>query len=65
MSFLAAVVLFILSVGSVRGFALYLGHHHRLRRRSSATSSPARRSVLLGDTGWLDEGDTFGLKDYE
>jgi len=21
--------------------------------------------VLLGGTGWLDEGDTFGLKNYE
>ena len=63
-SFLAAVVLFILSVGSVRGFALYLG---------ITTVCDVivcyfftRPAVgLLADTGWLDEGDTFGLKDYE
>ncbi len=63
-SFLAAVVLFILSVGSVRGFALYLGITtvcdlivcYFFTRPAVA---------LLGATGWLDEGDTFGLKNYE
>jgi len=63
-SFLAAVVLFILSVGSVRGFALYLG----LTTVCDVIvcyffTRPA--VVLLGATGWLDEGDTFGLKNYE
>lgn len=60
---LAAVVLFALSVGSVRGFALYLG---------VTTVCDVivfyfftRPAVgLLADTGWLDEGDTFSMKDY-
>ncbi|WP_116998455.1 protein translocase subunit SecD [Desertimonas flava] len=63
-SIIAAVVLFILSVGSVRGFALYLGIttvcdvivFYFFTRPSV---------VLLAANGWLDRGDTFGLKEYE
>jgi preprotein translocase subunit SecD len=63
-SLIAAAVLFGLSVGSVRGFALYLG----VTTVCDVIvcwffTRPA--VVLLADSGWLDEGDTFGLKDYE
>ena len=63
-SLIAAAVLFALSVGSVRGFALYLG----ITTVCDLIvcwffTRPA--VLLLADTGWLDEGDTFGLKDYE
>lgn len=63
-SIIAAVVLFILSVGSVRGFALYLG----ITTVCDVIvfyffTRPA--VVLLANDGWLDRGDTFGLKDYE
>ena len=60
-SMLAAAVLFVLSVGSVRGFALYLGVttvcdlivFYFFTR-------PA--VILLADTGRLDRRDTFGLE---
>ncbi len=63
-SLIAAGVLFGLSVGSVRGFALYLG----ITTVCDLIvcwffTRPA--VLLLADTGWLDEGDTFGLKNYE
>ena len=63
-SLIAAAVLFSLSVGSVRGFALYLG----ITTVCDVIvcwffTRPA--VLLLADSGWLDEGDTFGLKDYE
>jgi preprotein translocase subunit SecD len=63
-SLIAAAVLFGLSVGSVRGFALYLG----VTTVCDVIvcwffTRPA--VVLLADSGWLDEGDTFGMKDYE
>jgi preprotein translocase subunit SecD len=63
-SLIAAAVLFGLSVGSVRGFALYLG----ITTVCDLIvcwffTRPA--VCLLADEGWLDEGDTFGLKDYE
>jgi preprotein translocase subunit SecD len=63
-SLIAAAVLFGLSVGSVRGFALYLG----ITTVCDVIvcwffTRPA--VLLLADSGWLDEGDTFGLKDYE
>jgi preprotein translocase subunit SecD len=63
-SLLAAAVLFGLSVGSVRGFALYLGVTTVCDLIVCwFFTRPA--VVLLADNGWLDEGDTFGLKDYE
>jgi preprotein translocase subunit SecD len=63
-SLLAAAVLFGLSVGSVRGFALYLGVTTIVDLIVCwFFTRPA--VVLLADNGWLDEGDTFGLKDYE
>ena len=40
-SFIAAAVLFVLSVGSVRGFALYLGRDHALRRGRAVVLHPA------------------------
>jgi preprotein translocase subunit SecD len=63
-SLIAAAVLFALSVGSVRGFALYLG----ITTVCDLIvcwffTRPA--VLLLADTGWLDEGDTFGLENYE
>jgi preprotein translocase subunit SecD len=62
-SLLAATVLFTLSVGSVRGFALYLGVTTVCDLIVCwFFTRPA--VVLLADNGWLDEGDTFGLKDY-
>jgi preprotein translocase subunit SecD len=63
-SFLAAMVLFILSVGSVRGFALYLGITTVCDVIVCYFFTRAAVG-LLADTGWLDEGDTFGLKEYE
>jgi preprotein translocase subunit SecD len=63
-SLLAAAVLFGLSVGSVRGFALYLGVTTVCDLIVCwFFTRPA--VVLLADNGWLDEGDTFGLRDYE
>ncbi len=63
-SLIAAAVLFALSVGSVRGFALYLGVTTVVDLIVCwFFTRPA--VLLLADTGWLDEGDTFGLKDYE
>lgn len=63
-SLLAAVVLFVLSVGSVRGFALYLGITTVCDMVVCYFFT--RPAVgLLAESGWLDEGDTFGLKDYE
>lgn len=63
-SILAAVVLFVLSVGSVRGFALYLGVTTVCDLVVCYFfTRPA--VVLLAGTGWLDKGDTFGLKEYE
>jgi preprotein translocase subunit SecD len=60
-SILAAAVLFILSVGSVRGFALYLG----VTTVCDVIvfyffTRPA--VILLADTGRLDRRDTFGLE---
>ena len=63
-SLIAAGVLFALSVGSVRGFALYLGVTTVCDLIVCwFFTRPA--VLLLADTGWLDEGDTFGLEDYE
>ena len=63
-SLIAAGVLFTLSVGSVRGFALYLGVTTVCDLIVCwFFTRPA--VLLLADTGWLDEGDTFGLKNYE
>ena len=63
-SLIAAAVLFALSVGSVRGFALYLGVTTVCDLIVCwFFTRPA--VLLLADTGWLDEGDTFGLHDYE
>ena len=63
-SLIAAAVLFGLSVGSVRGFALYLGVTTVCDLIVCwFFTRPA--VLLLADNGWLDEGDTFGLKDYE
>ena len=63
-SLIAAGVLFALSVGSVRGFALYLGVTTVCDLIVCwFFTRPA--VLLLADSGWLDEGDTFGLKDYE
>ena len=42
-SFIAAAVLFVLSVGSVRGFALYLGRHDPVRRGRAVVLHAARR----------------------
>ena len=60
-SVLAAAVLFVLSVGSVRGFALYLG----VTTVCDVIvfyffTRPA--VILLADTGRLDRRDTFGLE---
>lgn len=60
-SLLASVVLFALSVGSVRGFALYLG----ITTVCDLVvcyffTRPA--IGLLADDGWLDRGDIFGLE---
>lgn len=60
-SLLASVVLFALSVGSVRGFALYLG----ITTVCDLVvcyffTRPA--IGLLADKGWLDRGDIFGLE---
>jgi preprotein translocase subunit SecD len=61
---IAAVVLFVLSVGSVRGFALYLGVTTVCDLVVCFFFT--RPAVgLLADSGWLDRGDTFGLKEYE
>jgi preprotein translocase subunit SecD len=61
---IAAVVLFILSVGSVRGFALYLGITTVCDLVVCFFFT--RPAVgLLAESGWLDRGDTFGLKEYE
>jgi preprotein translocase subunit SecD len=61
---IAAIVLFVLSVGSVRGFALYLGVTTVCDL--IVCFFYTRPAVgLLADSGWLDQGDTFGLKDYE
>jgi preprotein translocase subunit SecD len=62
-SLLAAAVLFILSVGSVRGFALYLG----ITTVCDLIvffffTRPA--VALMAATGRLDRGDTFGLEAY-
>ncbi|MGI9051887.1 MAG: preprotein translocase subunit SecD, partial [Ilumatobacteraceae bacterium] len=59
-AFIAAAVLFVLSVGSVRGFALYLG----ITTICDVLvlyffTRPA--VVLLAETGRLDRRDTFGL----
>ena len=59
-AFIAAAVLFVLSVGSVRGFALYLG----VTTICDVVvlylfTRPA--VILLADTGRLDRRDTFGL----
>ena len=59
-SFIAAAVLFVLSVGSVRGFALYLG----VTTICDVIvlwffTRPA--VILLADTGRLDRHDPFGL----
>ena len=63
-SLIAAGVLFALSVGSVRGFALYLGVTTVCDLIVCwFFTRPA--VLLLADTGWLDEGDTFGLQNYE
>ena len=63
-SLIAAAVLFGLSVGSVRGFALYLGVTTVCDLIVCwFFTRPA--VLLLADNGWLDEGDTFGLQDYE
>ena len=63
-SLIAAAVLFGLSVGSVRGFALYLGVTTVCDLIVCwFFTRPA--VLLLADNGWLDEGDTFGLEDYE
>ena len=63
-SLIAAGVLFSLSVGSVRGFALYLGVTTVCDLIVCwFFTRPA--VLLLADTGWLDEGDTFGLENYE
>jgi len=61
---IAAVVLFTLSVGSVRGFALYLGVTTVCDLVVCYFFTRPAVS-LLADTGWLDRGDTFGLKDYQ
>ena len=61
---IAAVVLFVLSVGSVRGFALYLGVTTVCDLLVCWFFTRPAIS-LLADTGWLDKGDTFGLKEYE
>ena len=61
---IAAVVLFVLSVGSVRGFALYLGVTTVCDLIVCFFFT--RPAVgLLAEAGWLDRGDTFGLKEYE
>jgi preprotein translocase subunit SecD len=63
-SLIAAAVLFALSIGSVRGFALYLGVTTVCDLIVCwFFTRPA--VALLADNGWLDQGDTFGLKDYE
>ena len=63
-SLIAAGVLFGLSVGSVRGFALYLGVTTVCDLIVCwFFTRPA--VLLLADSGWLDEGDTFGLENYE
>jgi preprotein translocase subunit SecD len=63
-SLIAAGVLFALSVGSVRGFALYLGVTTVCDLIVCwFFTRPA--VLLLAETGWLDEGDTFGLENYE
>ena len=59
-AFIAAAVLFVLSVGAVRGFALYLG----VTTICDVIvlyffTRPA--VILLADTGRLDRRDTFGL----
>ncbi len=59
-AFIAAAVLFVLSVGAVRGFALYLG----VTTICDVVvlyffTRPA--VILLADTGRLDRRDTFGL----
>ena len=59
-AFIAAAVLFVLSVGSVRGFALYLG----ITTICDVVvlyffTRPA--VILLAGTGRLDQRDTFGL----
>ncbi len=59
-AFIAAAVLFVLSVGSVRGFALYLG----ITTICDVVvlyffTRPA--VILLAETGRLDRRDTFGL----
>jgi len=59
-AFIAAAVLFVLSVGAVRGFALYLG----ITTICDVIvlyffTRPA--VILLADTGRLDRRDTFGL----
>ncbi len=59
-SFIAAAVLFVLSVGSVRGFALYLG----VTTICDVIvlwffTRPA--VILMADTGRLDKHDPFGL----
>ncbi len=59
---IAAVVLFLLSVGSVRGFALYLGVTTVCDLIVCFFFT--RPAVgLLAESGWLDRGDTFGLKE--
>ena len=60
MSFIAAAVLFVLSVGSVRGFALYLG----VTTICDVIvlwffTRPA--VILLAETGRLDGHDPFGI----
>jgi preprotein translocase subunit SecD len=48
----------------VRGFALYLGVTTVCDLVVCLFfTRPA--VALLADAGWLDRGDTFGLKDYE
>jgi preprotein translocase subunit SecD len=59
----AAIALFAIGTGSVRTFALYLGVGAVC---DLVVSLLAARSIvgLLADNGWLDEGDSFGVKEY-
>jgi preprotein translocase subunit SecD len=59
-SFIAAAVLFVLSVGSVRGFALYLGVTTVVDVLVLwFFTRPA--VILMAATGWLDRHDQFGI----
>ena len=59
----AAIALFAIGTGAVRTFALYLGVGAVC---DLVVSLLAARSIvgLLADNGWLDEGDSFRLKEY-